>query len=407
LTFLLNQELTPSFMSDGRLIMTTEKRAKDFYQLAGRRMNLDGGDYHPLFGQRATIGFHQVTDIVELADKNFAAIFSNKSAAHGGGALGVVNRSLGVDQESDDPKDYLQDPKAKDWPNPAFFQHSVRILDGVGTPGEGGAVYRSPTPLPNGKILVASAKVPDVGDFNGNFDLYVVDPISGERTGPVISGPDDEIWPVAVYGRYSYGVFKSKIDEPNGATRITDSDRSDVTILDLPLLTSLMFQNTRTRRVIPDVTDAEGWEDLPPEPGVKSYADGGNFVITDKFGQLYVRRRQIGSFDMTDDGSAHIDLPGGVPFVMAPLVQLAGDAQPTRHHQLEEMQFYPGEVVRQGFPHQLFNGVCGSCHGSTSGYEVDIAANPDILTQASLVQAKDKDPTEMASRGGAKGPPFP
>ena len=36
LTFLLNQELMPSFMADGRLILTAEKRAPEFYQLAGR-----------------------------------------------------------------------------------------------------------------------------------------------------------------------------------------------------------------------------------------------------------------------------------------------------------------------------------------------------------------------------------
>ncbi len=41
-------------MQDGRLIFTTEKRAPGFYQLALRRQNLDGGDYHPLYAQRGT-----------------------------------------------------------------------------------------------------------------------------------------------------------------------------------------------------------------------------------------------------------------------------------------------------------------------------------------------------------------
>lgn len=402
LTFLLNEELSPSFMSDGRLIMTTEKRANGFYQLAGRRQNLDGGDYHPLFGQRATFGFHQVTDIVELADKDFAAILSNRGAAHGAGALAVVNRSLGVDQASTDAKDYLQDPKAKDWPDPKFFQHSVRILDGVGSPGESGTVYRSPAPLPNGQILVASAdNVSDVGQFSGNFDLYVVDPITGVRSGPVVSGPDDEIWPVAVYGRYDRGVFKSKLDEPNGATHVSpDGGSSDVTFLDFPLLTSLMFQNTRSRRIIPTYTDAEEWEDLPPDAGVTSYDRCGGSLVNDAFGSLCVRRRLVGRVIPEGDGSAHVSLPGGLPLVLAPVVQLAGDSAPARHHQLEEMQFYPGETVRQGFPHRLFNGVCGSCHGAVSGYEADIAANPDILTQASLVFAKH-DAAAAPQTGGS------
>ena len=77
LTWQLNMERLPSFMQDGRLVFTTEKRAPGFYQLALRRQNLDGGDYHPLFAQRGSIGYQQATYVVELADKNFAAIFSN------------------------------------------------------------------------------------------------------------------------------------------------------------------------------------------------------------------------------------------------------------------------------------------------------------------------------------------
>ena len=76
-----------------------------------------------------------------------------------------------------------------------------------------------------------------------------------------------------VYQRYSYGVYKSKLDEPNGATQVSsrpeDRARADVTFLDLPLLESLLFQNTRSKRIIPDpASDVQLWEDLPPEPGV-------------------------------------------------------------------------------------------------------------------------------------------
>ena len=110
LTWQLNMERLPSFMQDGRLIFTAEKREPGFYQLALRRQNLDGGDYHPLYGQRATIGYTQATYVVELADKNFATVFSNGDAQHGAGALAVINRSLGIDFSSQTPADYLVDP---------------------------------------------------------------------------------------------------------------------------------------------------------------------------------------------------------------------------------------------------------------------------------------------------------
>ncbi len=214
-------------MRDGRVILVAEKRAPGFYQLAGRRINLDGGDYHPLFGQRSSVGFNQYTDVVELADKNFAAIFSDRGAAHGAGTLAILNRSVGIDQASDDPEDYLVDPEALARINPEFFQHSITIPDraATGKPETAGA-YRNPSPLPNGHLLVSYASnVVNLESFSGNFDVYDFDPISGTKS-PLVAGADDELWPVAVYKRTPGTVFVSKLEEPNGSSRIyTDDER--------------------------------------------------------------------------------------------------------------------------------------------------------------------------------------
>jgi hypothetical protein len=411
LTFLSNQELSPSFMNDGRVIFSTEKRAPDFYQLAGRRINLDGGDYHPLIGQRSTLGFTQLIDVVELSNKNFAAIVSDRGAAHGAGALAIINRSIGVDQLSTDPADYLADPAAIDWPNPTFFQHSVHILfpEATGKLAGTQGAFRNPSPLPNGKLLVSyAANVQDLGAFDGNFDIFVVDPVQNSLE-PLISDPDDLLWPVAVYARQNHGVFASRIGEPNGATGIgSDPARSEITFVDVPLLVSLLFQNTRTGRPIPDeLPPLVLWQSLPPEPGVTSFAGGGKFVTTDAYGELYVRRQRLGSADVFGDGSAKVAIPGGVPIVLETNVALAGDPGPVSHFQREEMQFYPGEVVRQAFRRSLFDGMCAGCHGSVSGYESHIAINPDILTSASNVFARDQQAQPLLTPGTPQGPPFP
>ncbi|HYP98421.1 MAG TPA: hypothetical protein VER96_07090 [Polyangiaceae bacterium] len=416
LTFLLNQELSPAFMRDGRLIMVSEKRAPGFYQLAGRRMNLDGGDYHPLFGQRDTINFDQLTDLVELTDKNFAAILSDNGAVHGAGTLAVINRSVGIDQLSTNPDDYVQHPEAISWPNPAFFQHSVRILDAAATgklSGTQGA-YRSPSLLPSQNLLVSyAANVVALDNFAGNFDIVEVDPATGERL-PLVTDAKDDLWPVAIAPRYNLRLFKSRLDEPNGATQIIDDEahraRSQITFLDAPLLSSLLFQNTRTGRVVPKSNFALSlWEDLPPEPGITSIdAANPNSVFSDDYGKVYVRRGLLGSPTLYGDGSASASIRGGIPLVLQTRVMLAGDSKPTDHFQREEMQFYPGEVVRQGFRSSLFNGICAGCHGSISGYETDISTNPDILSQASRVEAKTYGPTDLTNHpASTTGPVAP
>ena len=403
LTFLLNQELFPSMMSDGRLIFSTEKRAVGFYQLAGRRINLDGGDYHPLYAQRSSIGFAQMTEVVELASKNFAAIFGDRGAAHGAGTLGIINRSLGPDQLSSDPADYTVDPGAIDWPVGNFYLHSLHLVDGAATGHVGGAnagAYRSPAALPNGQLLVSYASgAPDLASFTGNFDIHLMDPVTGQRT-PLTNDPaNDELSAVAVYQRADRGVFVSRTDEANAHTRVYKPGEdprhpahvSDVTILDARVLGALLFQNTRTglenpitKRKMPSLTSLDVYEDLPPPPGA---TDLSAFTGSDAFGSLYVRRRMIGSVPILPDGSAHVILPGGVPIMLRGSFELGG-APAAPRFQREEMQFYPGEYAHQSFPARFFDGFCGGCHGSVSGLEVDLALQPDILTQASRVEVQ-------------------
>ena len=410
LTFLTNQEFLPSFMRDGRLIFTTEKRAPDFYQLAGRRMNLDGGDYHPLFGQRSTIDFTQFTDVVELADKNLAFILSDKGAKRGAGTLAVVNRSVGIDQTSQNPDDYLVDPSAATTRNKPFYQKSLEIVDPLAT-GKLGATqgaYRNPSPLPNGNLVVSYApNATSLENFDGKFEIVVVDPETGARTPLISDGTRDCVWPVAVYEKQNNGVFRSRQDEANAATSIGPGTDAKVTVLDMGVLQSLLFQNTRSGRRIEPVSSFRVYESLPPTSDVKDYASGGSYVVSDKYGQQYARRQLLGSVPVQGDSSAGMILPGGVPVTLDVRATLAGDKAPTDHFQREEMQFYPGEVSKQAFRRHLFNGICAGCHGSVSGKEFEIAANPDILTSASQVAARDKPHADLTGATPApQGPPF-
>jgi hypothetical protein len=400
-------------MRDGRVIFTNEKRAPDFYQLAGRRINLDGGDYHPLFGQRSTIDFNQLTGVVELADKNLAMILSEKGAQHGAGALAVVNRSIGVDQLSPDAEDYLADVSLIGRPqNNGFFQESLTILDPAATGKLGGTqgAYRDPAPLPDGRILVSYApNVTALESFSGKFEIVVMDAVTGMRSPLVVDAQRDLLWPVAVTPKGNIGIFTSRLDEANGASEVGTGSMAAVTILDLGVMQSLMFQNTRgVGRPVESRSSLSVWEDLPPEPNVVDFPSGGSFVTDDAFGQVYVRRQRLGGVPVQSDDSAAMTVPGGVPILYETEVRLAGDGSSTRHFQRESTQFYPGERVRQGFPRSLFDGLCAGCHGSVSGAEMDGAVTPDVLTRASDVAARTVIPTDLTSGAGTpSGPPFP
>lgn len=423
LTFLSNQEMYPAFKINGQLLMTTEKRQPGFYQLAARRINLDGGDYHPLFGQRAHFGHLQLTETSQLLDQNFVGIASDRGAANLAGALVVINRSIGQDNVSENPEDYAEDPDALDYAKTPFYQRSLTFVD----PAASGRVaktikgaYRNPSPLPNGDVLVSyAANVVNLEKFSGNFDVVAVDPSTGQRT-PLagLSDPaSDEIWPVAVFGRVDRGVFRTTpggdsvfhgvvYDKDDDQKRV---DRFQLTIVDFPMLAALLFQSTRSgRRINEDMRSFEAWASLPPDKET-SLNDPSPYIVEDEFGKVYSRRVKVGEVPLEDDGSVKFQAPAGLPVVLAVEQQLKGESKPTLHHQREELQYYPGEWLTLSFRREVFNNFCGGCHGPTTGKEFDISIKPDIISHASKSDARKATPFDAT---GSKldqimGPPYP
>jgi hypothetical protein len=185
---------------------------------------------------------------------------------------------------------------------------------------------------------------------------------------------------------------------------------SDIDILDMPALASLLFQNTPTGRVVEDFGQFDLYEDLPPLPNETSIAAANpSFVATDAFGQVYVRRRLLGHVPLQPDGSTHFVTFGGLPLVIdLPDTTISKKSKLPRF-QREEMEFSPGEYGHQGFQRQFFNNLCGFCHGSISGRAVDNQVAPDILTQASNTASQAEKAIELrvpaSQRPAPIGPP--
>ncbi len=419
LTFLLNMERSPSFMSDGRLIFTAEKRAPDFSQLAFRRINFDGGDYHPLYAQRGSIGYPEGAQVIELSDKNLAAIFRATNTPHGGGALAIINRSIGIDFRSVDPKDYLVDPgvidsAAPQFLDPAFFLRSLRFPDTASSarPGQPtSGLYTAPSALPGALLLVSFGEAADAGAFRGDYDVYVMNPANGAKTKLLGEPGVADVDAVGVYARLQRPVFQSTLDEANGHTTIVPGTRTaEVSVLDMRVLASLMFQNTPTgRQIEPDLNQMSIYEDMPPPLDVDSFDKGGANVVSDAFGRVYVKRRKLGDVPIQPDGSTKFSLPGGLPVVLRLAETKLSRDKSLPRIQRESMVFAPGEYAHQSFKAQFFDAVCGHCHGSISGKATDVALRPDFVTQASATLARDNPPYSLdkspSERGAVEGPP--
>lgn len=417
LTFLLDMERGPAFMVDGHLIFTVEKREPGFYQLALRRQNVDGGDYHPLYAQRGSVGFQEASQVVQLGDKNFAFIGADAGVPHHGGRLCIFNRSIGVDFTSDDPADYpvqpdVIDPASPMSPEPAFFIHSLRTPDPAATGKLHGAttgVYASPAPLPEDRILVSFGAASDSASFGGDYDLYVVDPVTGQKTKLLGQPGVAEVDAVAVYARTPRGVYHSAWNDPNAYGIDPTQQAADIVDHDSLTVDSLMFQNTPTGRPREPLPAFEVWEELPPPLDVTSMQQGGSFVASDAFGQVFVRRRLIGTVPLLADGSVHWRAPGGVPLVVHLPDTDASRAAHLPRWQREQGMFAPGELKHEAFPYPSFDAFCGMCHSSISGRPLDAALRPDVFTHASESLAAKAQPTNLAvppgQRGAITGPP--
>jgi len=401
MTFLSNSEVSPQFMREGRVTMTTEKASDAFYQLAGRRINWDLTDYHPLLAQRATspyvtltdlatqgssVGYASATDIREANDGNFILIVGDVNAdgspvtPGGGGALAIFNRSIGPFEQNRNDPGYLP---------------SMRLIDvgsANGRMGSGGA-YRSPFYMPDGQIMASFSTGSGLA-----WSLVAVNPRTNARTTLLAPAGGRAITDAVIaykhpvrtlyYNRRQL-VFGGGID-----TSVTgDASHAVVHFPDAPVAFTLLTGNLRRGRPVDAFRSAS--ELVVESEGMcpaGSCPRGGNGI--------FESRTMLGAVSLADDGSARIRVPSSTGVVLS----LRGPGG-TLVKMGEEHQFGPGEVISLGIRERitnaageevrLFDAVCGGCHGSVSGQELDVLVTPDALTAASSSLSQTASPTNI------------
>jgi hypothetical protein len=391
MTFLLNAELSPAFMQDGRVTMTTEKATPDFYQLSGRRINWDLTDYHPLLAQRAastdtftpdlhpSVGYQQATEIREGLDRNFLVILSDATAKGAGGALATFNRSVG--------------PFEADRPEPTFLK-SLVIVDPAAT-GRAGTkgVYRSPFSLPNGDILASyAANVTDPTQAEApKYDLVAVDPGGARRalaSDPTLSYVEGALG----YKRAARALFENLPQLVFGGHNEPGADQATMHFPDLPVLATLLGANLRRGRNVAafdGATKLQAYVESPPPMGTSPANPPPGLQGTQI--PVYSKRMSLGTADLQPDHSLLVNVPAGKPLIF----ELVDGKGASVFLMTEEHQVTSGEHITPGAPRGIFNNICGGCHGSISGKELDVAVTADTLTGASVSASRDLNPVSF------------
>lgn len=379
LTFLTNSEIEPQLIREGRIVMTTEKVSEGFYQLSGRRLNWDLTDYHPLLGQRAespfgavddptvvrpSVGYARVTDIREAFDGNYLIILADPDARGGAGTLATFNRSVG--------------PMELDRDDPGFLQ-SMHIIDTAATGRVGEATngaYRSPFPLPGGRILVSYAAFSgDLGTATAlDYDLVAIDPHTGARTA-LLGGAGQQVEAVLALKyppRETYENFRQLVFGGSSTSEAPGGDEWAVlTFPDAPLIFTLLNANLRRGRPFDQFSGASQlaiYQELAPPPGAAANT-----------GDIYQKRTLLGRAPLLSDGSVKVRVPASTGIIL----ELQDDSGQPVVTMKEEHQLGPGETITFGVNRTMFDAVCGGCHGSITGNELEATITPDVLTGAS------------------------
>jgi mono/diheme cytochrome c family protein len=103
---------------------------------------------------------------------------------------------------------------------------------------------------------------------------------------------------------------------------------------------------------------------------------------------VFSQRTVLGHVPLRPDKSIKVNLPANKPVI---LELIDGNGAPV-FTMTEEHQVTAGEYTTPGAPRGLFNGICGGCHGSITGAELDVSVTADALTGASVSMSRDADP---------------
>ncbi len=368
-------------MREGRVTMTTEKVSDGFYQLSGRRINWDLTDYHPLLAQRKdslyvtsedlttpspSIGYSSATDIREAANGDFLMILSDTqntgAPAEPGaaGALAIFSRSVGPFEQGRATEGYLR---------------AMRIVGDPAATGRAGSARRLPPPrlAPDGRIMAAYTN--DGGatlrDRGGRSAPPATTPHTTLITGGDAARGSTPCSPTSTRRASVYQNRRQLVF--GGDAAAGDAEHAVLHIPDAPMTFTLLTGNLRRGRPVEQFRDART---SPSRRGAArpsgTCMTGGNGIYENRSDARPRRAggRRLGAHAAAVEDRRRARAPGTSPA-----------ARSSRW--VRSTSSGPASATSMGVRQELFDAVCGGCHGSISGRELDVAVTPDALTSAS------------------------
>ncbi len=352
-------------------------------------------EYHQHFG--ATPMENLFSDMRETADGRYAMIIGDLDSAWEGGALGIIDRNFGTEQNDSAESTALS--------LPFYSPPAVSIDPDAVTTDAPGTLYRDPVGLPDGTLLAATASDVDLYDAETEIDLGIAlitiaeDPAGG---GPMLVSRELLIDEPGV----------SDFDpQPIGVRRpapITEKEGWDPTAetgvllhQGLPMIDAILenLHPSGTKVMRDDFVAVRLVESILMTPAQRAAVpadetrDGVVGATTTSLGS-HGPARILAEIELAADGTFQAEIPAGTPFRIQGL-DAYGMAVGISHNRWFDL--HPGQVMRQGISGvnpSHYGARCAPCHGGLSGDPDEAFISPDVMTTASLTLSRyvEQDP---------------
>jgi len=281
LTMNPNDDLDPYLMPDGRVLLTSWRRVDDRHGLRGRAslfgLNTDGTDYALFLGDPGR-SYKLMPCIV--GDERAVFVEADRLAWGGAGQLASVSLRR------------------------SFYSYRPITADRT-------RVYHSPSPLPDGTILVSSQSAQEAAPFA----IYRLDVHTGNST-RVLTDP---------LHHSLYAMVLAPRVEPDGRSSVVDERRQtgklyclNAYISDSKIMSHLTPGTVKRVRVLEGVPLP-----TPTDGGIERRAShaghrDGNLMAKRRFVST-IGRRLLGVVDVCTDGSFQVEVPADVPIQLQTL----------------------------------------------------------------------------------------